>query len=199
MSCRGANGEFMIGATMIESADKGAVSVRSAHRAARRGLRAASSVRRSRDSRDERRRAARLSRQRAAHRRARTGEFSSTASTATGSCLRRLSRSGRRRWRSRAGEEAREAARRRMRIVVNGETREIAAANARRGAGGARLSPRRRSRPRSTASSCPARARAATPLQEGDRRVEIRRAAARAGESDGLSLRRSHLAAEGNR
>ena len=54
------DGEFMIGATMIESAEKGAVSVRSAIELLERGLRASSGVRRSGDSRDERRREAGL-------------------------------------------------------------------------------------------------------------------------------------------
>ena len=70
-----ANGEFMIGATMIESAEKGARLRALGARALERGLCAAPGVRRSGDSRIERRRPACLSRQRAAHRGAGRADF----------------------------------------------------------------------------------------------------------------------------
>ena len=85
----------MIGATMIESAERGAVTRALGDRTAERRLCAAPGLWRGGDRRNERRRAPRLSRQRAAHRRARGDGLSSTASTAMASCCRRPSPSGR--------------------------------------------------------------------------------------------------------
>ena len=70
-----ADGLFMIGATMIESAEKGGVTRALGDRTAERRLRAASGLRRGRDRRDERRRAPGLPRQRAAPDRAPTGRL----------------------------------------------------------------------------------------------------------------------------
>ena len=99
-----ANNEFMIGATMIESAEKGAVSVRSAIEllsaayALHPAFGEAEILEMSADVRPPSPTTSRASRSAAAG-------SSSTASFATASCSRRLSRSARRRWRS-IGEEA---------------------------------------------------------------------------------------------
>ncbi len=101
-----ADSEFMIGATMIESAEKGAVSVRSAIEllsaayALHPAFGEAEILEMSADVQ------AGLSGQRAAHRGARTAASSSTAFTGMAFCSRRLSRSGRPRWRLRAPPRA---------------------------------------------------------------------------------------------